>query len=139
MHFFLITLIYAAMGGRQVHPDSTFLTFTLEKDIFTVRLLHWSTTSKSAAELNQFVDAHLSNVDPNKIIIIGDPDAKYYQFKAVIEVMKKHDWLKFRLIKKGELPKAPKGETAFRNKVRYILMHAANHYLGQGCSTREVA
>jgi hypothetical protein len=76
-------------------------------------VLHWSKTSKSTVELNRFIDAHLSEIDPDKIIVIGDPEAKYPKFKAIIEVMKKHDWLKFKLLKKGEQLKPPQAQSAF--------------------------
>ncbi len=118
MHFLVVALFCAAVGKHQTPPDSTYLIFTLEKDIVTVRLLHWSATSKSTADLNRFVNAHLSEIDPNKIVIYGESNAKYPDFKPIIEVMKKHDWMKFKLMIKGEHIKQPEGETVFINQKR---------------------
>jgi hypothetical protein len=82
---------------QQTPIDATALTFTLEKGFFTVRVGRWSIRATSAAEMNRFVDVHLHDIDPGKITVIGDPKAKYEEFAPVLEVLKKHDWLKFRL------------------------------------------
>ncbi|HEY4151597.1 MAG TPA: hypothetical protein VGM41_21810 [Chitinophagaceae bacterium] len=99
----LLIAVFATLTGGPRHsiqltpPDSTYLTFTLEKGAITVRLLHWSKRATTASELNHFVDAHLPGIDPEKIILIGDPKAKYKEFAPIIEVLKKHDWMKFKL------------------------------------------
>jgi biopolymer transport protein ExbD len=102
MQLLLIAVFTTLTGGPRhsiqlTPPDSTYLTFTLEKGAITVRLLHWSKRATTASELNHFVDAHLPGIDPEKIILIGDPKAKYKEFAPIIEVLKKHDWMKFKL------------------------------------------
>jgi hypothetical protein len=90
-----IFLVIAATGQQPV--DGTALIFTLDKNSITVRVGHWSLTTTKTAELNRFVDEHLRAIDPNKIIVYGDAAAKYPTFKPIIDVLKKHDWLKFKM------------------------------------------
>jgi biopolymer transport protein ExbD len=91
--------------------DATQLTFTLVgKDSITVRVGRWKLTTTKTEELNRFVDIHLKEIDPAKIVVYGDKDAKYETFHPVLDVLKKHDWMKFRLEDTSAKPKpaAPK-------------------------------
>jgi hypothetical protein len=87
--------------------DATALTFTLENDSFTVRIGRWRLRATSAASMNQFVDTHLREIDPDKITIYSDANAKYKTFQPVLEVLKKHDWLKFKLQDTNPKVRAP--------------------------------
>jgi biopolymer transport protein ExbD len=98
--FFLI----AARGQDKV--DATALVFMIHHDSITIRVNHWSLTTLDTAELNRFVDQHVRSIDPNKIIVYGDAAAEYPTFKPIIDVLKKHDWLKFKLQPTGPATKA---------------------------------
>jgi hypothetical protein len=67
----------------------------------------WKIKSNNAEAMNRFVDSHIKEIDPNKIIIYGDGQAKYPSFSSVIQVLKKHDWLKFKLVDTGAKTKPP--------------------------------
>ena len=95
MNLFLAIAVVAAL---QQPMDGTALNFTVEKDSVTVQVGRWKIKSNKAAEMNRFVDRHIKAIDPNKIFIYGDAAAKYPSFRSVIEVLKKHDWLKFKLV-----------------------------------------
>jgi len=93
--------ILAVITAFQQPIDGTALNFTVEHDSVTVQVGRWKIKSKKAAEMNRFVDTHIKAIDPNKIFIYGDGQAKYPSFRSVIEVLKKHDWLKFKLVDTG--------------------------------------
>jgi hypothetical protein len=117
--FFLI----AARGQDTV--DATSLVFMIHHDSITIRVNHWSLTTLDTAELNRFVDQHIRSIDPNKIIVYGDAAAEYPAFKPIIDVLKKHDWLKFKLQPTGPATKAspPKNSRyyQFRLKVPKVI------------------
>jgi hypothetical protein len=92
------------LASFQQAIDATALTFTLEKDTVAVRVGRWKLRSVSAKEMNAFVDLHIKKIDPNKVIIYGDEAAKYSSFRSILEVLKKHDWIKFKLEKTGQKP-----------------------------------
>jgi len=95
--FMTFLLALALLFALQQPIDATALTFTLEKDSFTVRVGRWKLKTKEVLEMNRFVDLHIKEIDPNKIVIYGDGHAEYKTFQPVIEVLKKHDWIRFRL------------------------------------------
>lgn len=106
-------LTLAVIAILQQPIDGTALTFTLEKDSIIVRVGRWKLRTKEVVEMNRFVDLHIKEIDPNKIVIYGDEHAKYKTFQPVIEVLKKHDWMRFKLEDTGPKPKpaAPRVET----------------------------
>lgn len=93
--FWTIALIAAL---QQQPIDGTALNFTIDHDSVTVQIGRWKLKSNKAEEMNNFVDIHLKAIDPNKIFIYGDAAAKYPSFRPVIEVLKKHDWMKFKMM-----------------------------------------
>jgi hypothetical protein len=97
----------------QLHMDSTALTFTIGKEAFVVRVGRWMLRTNKKADMNRFVDLHLKEIDPNKIMIYGDSAAEYKTFEPVIEILKRHDWMNFRLgvIHPGPNPATPKVKT----------------------------
>lgn len=109
---FLLTIV--VMAALQQPVDATTLIFTVEKDSITVRIGRWKLRATKPAEMNRFVDLHLKEIDPDKIIIYGDGKAKYKTFQPVIEVLKKHDWLKFKLEDTGPKPPAVKPKPEIR-------------------------
>lgn len=94
MNLLLIIAIYSAL---QQPIDGTQLSFIVEKDAVTVQVGRWKLRSTKAIEMNRFVDLHIKEIDPNKIVIYGEGNAKYKSFQSVIEVMKRHDWMRFKL------------------------------------------
>jgi biopolymer transport protein ExbD len=100
-----LTMIFLTTFQQSI--DGTALTFTLEKDSMTVRVGRWKLRSIDAKEMNRFVDLHIKEIDPNKIVIYSDKKARYKSFQSVIEVLKKHDWLKFRIEDTGPKPQPP--------------------------------
>jgi len=80
---FLLPL--AILSILQQPIDATELTFRLvDKDSITVRVGRWKLTTTKAGELNRFVDAHLKEIDPNKVVIYGDANAKYKTFQPAV-------------------------------------------------------
>jgi len=100
-------LTLAFLTTFQQSIDGTALTFTLEKDSVTVRVGRWKLRSIEATEMNRFVDLHIKEIDPNNIVIYSDKKTQYKGFQTVLEVLKKHDWLKFRVEDTGPKPHAP--------------------------------
>ncbi len=99
----LLTIAFMAVLQQPI--DATALTITLDKGYFTVRVGRWQLKTNKVKEMNQFVDLHVKEIDPDKIVIYGDPNATYPEFQPIIAVLKKHDWLKFKLEKTGPKPK----------------------------------
>lgn len=95
---FLTIVLIAAL---QQPIDGTALNFTVEKDSVTIQVGRWKIKSNNAEAMNRFVDSHIREIDPNKVTVYGDGHAKYPSFKSVLEVLKKHDWLKFKLVDTG--------------------------------------
>lgn len=86
----------------QQQIDGTTLTFIVEKDSVAVRIGRWKIKTNKIDEMNRFVDLHFKEIDPAKTVVYGDDHAKYPTFKPVIEVLKKHDWIKFRFERIGQ-------------------------------------
>lgn len=105
-----------AKQGTQDPIDATALTFTIEKGYYVIRVGKSSIRATTAAEMNRFVDIHLHEIDPEKTIVIGDPKAKGKALDPILNVLKKHDWIRFRLqdinVKPTSPPRSSKGETA---------------------------
>ena len=97
LQFLTISLV----ATLQQPIDGTALNFIVEKDSITVQVGHWRIKSNKAEAMNRFVDSHIKEIDPNKITIYGDGQEKYSSFGSVIQVLKKHDWMKFKLIDTG--------------------------------------
>lgn len=108
---YLLAIVFVSVLQQPI--DATALTFTIEKDAIIVRVGRWKLKTNKTADMNRFVDLHLKEIDPNKIVIYGDDAAKYKTFEPVIEVLKKHDWMKFKLESTSPKPKPakPKIET----------------------------
>jgi biopolymer transport protein ExbD len=100
-------LIIAFVYTLQQPIDGTALTFTVDRDSVTVRIGRWKIRTNKAADMNRFVDTHLKEMNPDNIVIYGDGAAKYKTFQSVIEVLKKHDWIRFRFEDTGRKPKPP--------------------------------
>ncbi len=100
-------LLVIALLSLQQPIDATALTFTIEKDSILVQVGRWKLRAVSTVEMNKFVDLHKKEIDPEKTVIYGDAKAPYESFQSVIGVLKKHDWLKFRLETTGPKHPAP--------------------------------
>jgi len=94
-----LTIVFAAALQQPI--DGTALNFIVEKNSISVQVGRWKIKSNNVEAMNRFVDSHIKEIDPNKIIIYGDGQAKYPSFKSVLQVLKKHDWLKFKLVDTG--------------------------------------
>lgn len=85
--------------------DGTTLIFRLEKNSITVQVGRWKLCSVDTTELSRFVDAHLKEIDPAKTLVYGPGSAQYKSFAPIITVLKKRDWLKFKLVDTEAKPK----------------------------------
>lgn len=94
-------LAIALVATLQQPIDGTALNFTVEKDSITIQVGRWKIKSNKVEAMNRFVDSHIKEIDPNKITVYGDGQAKYPSFSSVLQVLKKHDWLKFKLVDTG--------------------------------------
>jgi len=54
--------------------------------------------SRDTIQLCRFVDVHIKGIDPTKVLVYGPGSAGYKSFAPIISVLKKHDWLKFKLV-----------------------------------------
>ena len=102
-----VLLTIAILFTLQQPIDATTLVFRLEKDSITVEVGRWKLKSNNAAEMNRFVDMHRKEIDPNKTVVYGDGQAKYESFQSIIQVLKKHDWIKFKFVDTNPTHKPP--------------------------------
>jgi hypothetical protein len=85
--------------------DGTALIFRMDKDSITVQVGRWKLRSRDTTQLSRFVDVHLREIDPAKVLVYGPGSAEYKSFAPIITVLKKHDWLKFKLVDTEAKPK----------------------------------
>ncbi len=67
LQFLAIVLITAL----QEPIDGTALNFTIEKDSTTVQVGRWKLKSNNAEAMNRFVDSHLKEIDPTKLLFMA--------------------------------------------------------------------
>ena len=101
----ILSIVLTLALTFQEPVDGTTLIFRLEGDSITVQVGRWRLRSVDTTELNRFVIAHFKEIDPSKTLVYGPGKATYKSFAPIINVLKKHDWLKFKLIDTEAKPK----------------------------------
>jgi len=55
---------------------------------------------KDSAAIEGFIQANQSLIDPRKILIIGEAKTSYTNFKTIIAILKRYNYLGIRMIAK---------------------------------------
>ena len=111
---FSIALAFAF--GFQQPIDGTTLIFRLEKDSITVQVGRWKLRSVDSSQLGRFVDKHIKEFDPSKILICGPGNTQYNSYAPILTVLKKRHLFNFKLVVtdaklKVDTPKIQSGRT----------------------------
>jgi biopolymer transport protein ExbD len=77
--------------------DSTFFNIEIIETKYQVSFLNKKTDFANSKELDSFIDSNNNLIDRNKIFIIGSSNTRYERLKPVIEILKRHDFLKFQM------------------------------------------
>jgi biopolymer transport protein ExbD len=80
--------------------DSSYFVITILKNALEVKLFNQTTKLSTIRELDDFITKHKSGINSRKIMVISSSDLSYDKFKPIFEVLKKHDYYKYNLVKK---------------------------------------
>ena len=80
--------------------DSTHFSITILDNSFDVKIRDKAVSLKSDKEVNDFIEMNKSLIDPNKISIFIKPNISFDRFKSILDVLKKHGYDKFQVLKK---------------------------------------
>jgi biopolymer transport protein ExbD len=78
--------------------DSTFLSIEVLNSGFQLTLLNKEQMAKGSDEVDKFISANKSLIDTNKIKIVSKVNVPYEKFKAILDVLRKHEYYKYKLI-----------------------------------------
>ncbi len=77
--------------------DSTFFNIEIIESKYQVSFLNKKTDFANSKEIDSFIDSNNNLIDRNKIFIIGSSNTRYERLKPVIEILKRHNFLKFQM------------------------------------------
>ena len=80
--------------------DSSYLVITISADTLSVELSGRSMQLESATNLDQFIEDNKQNITAPRIKIITTQHFSYQNFKSTIDILKKHEYYGFQMIKK---------------------------------------
>jgi biopolymer transport protein ExbD len=80
--------------------DSTHFSITILDNSFDVKIRDKTVSLKSDKEVNDFIEMNKSLIDPNKISIFLKANIPFDRFKSILDVLKKHGYDKFQVLKK---------------------------------------
>lgn len=78
--------------------DSSYFWIKVYKGRFEMELFKKTQTVKTLAEVDRYIKANKSRIDPGKIILKGDANLNYQEMKPVFEVLKKYGYHKFKMM-----------------------------------------
>lgn len=79
--------------------DTSYFCLVVYEDNLSVKMKGKWTQLYNVKQLQRFFDLNHSQIENGKILVIGDPKAKYETYKPIIDIFKKHDYLLFYLAK----------------------------------------
>lgn len=82
----------------RIYNDSTLFEIEISNTELTVKLLGQETKLTDTTTLDKFIIVHKSDI--KEILLVYAPELPKERFLAVLEIMKRHDYKKFRLITK---------------------------------------
>lgn len=78
-------------------PDSTFLIIKIYENKYAVSLFGDSITTSNVNTLDNFISKNISKINNQKIFVVGQADVPYDQFRKLKNILKKHEYYKFRI------------------------------------------
>jgi biopolymer transport protein ExbD len=78
--------------------DSSYFSIEISKDSFKLTLPGKDQTFNTSAEVDSFISANKMHIDPNKIVLFAAPHVPYEKFKPILDVLRKHEYYKFKLV-----------------------------------------
>jgi biopolymer transport protein ExbD len=79
---------------------SNYFAIDLVEEGYSVTFQNKKNILKDSVELDKFVTRNQSAIDKNKILITSSSNTPYAKFRPVLEILKKHDYVKFQMITK---------------------------------------
>jgi biopolymer transport protein ExbD len=80
--------------------DSTYFSLTLLKDGVDAAIFQKKEHLKDSAAIENFIQSNQSLINSNKILIIGEAKTSYNNFKTIMAILKRRNYLKFQMIAK---------------------------------------
>ncbi len=89
--------------SKKITPnDSTCLKIKIGTQSFNISLLNSSLSTNDINNIDKFISANENKIDKNKIVVIGQSAVTFHRFKALKEVLKKHELYRFTLVTEPE-------------------------------------
>lgn len=113
--FIILFLVFIIKGHTQEPPplpvvetpvsvknpvkyDSSYFIITVLVEGFKISLLDTTSIVSTAKEVDAFIVENKKRIDAKKILLMGNHDASYQQFQPIIEIFKKHEYLRFKMV-----------------------------------------
>ena len=81
--------------------DSTFLTIKIYEKKYSVSLLGDSITTINISTVDNFISKNIARIQTKKIVVRGEKNVEYSQFKKLKGILKKHEFFTFILETEG--------------------------------------
>lgn len=78
--------------------DSSYFSIKILDDSLELSLLNKKHTIKSFSEVDQYITINKSLINPSKIVLFANANASYEKFKPVIDILRKHEYYRFKMI-----------------------------------------
>lgn len=89
--------------SKKITPnDSAYLKIKIGTQNFNISLLNSSLSTNDINNIDKFISANENKIDKNKIVVIGQSAVTFHRFKALKEVLKKHELYRFTLVTEPE-------------------------------------
>ena len=78
--------------------DTTYFCIALNKSKTSIKYKGTWRQLESHEQLDKFISDHKAQIDTDKILIVAPANTVYNDFKFLIDILKKHDLMKFHLV-----------------------------------------
>jgi hypothetical protein len=86
--------------ASELRIDSNYFSITILNNGYETSLANRKVHLKTIKDFDEFIESNHRVIDSTKILIFSLHDTPSEKFKAILEVLKKHNYLKFQLVSK---------------------------------------